>query len=46
MTYKTIENALFFLNKIGTDELRRLIRAGDVLETMAYVQDMLRDGQG
>jgi xylose isomerase len=44
MTYKTIENAMFFLKKIGADELRRLIRAGDVLETLAFVQDRLRDG--
>jgi xylose isomerase len=44
MTYKTIENAVFFLKKIGADELRRLIRAGDVLETLDFVQGRLRDG--
>lgn len=38
---KTVRDAWLFLDKIGRHELRRLIKAGDVLETFAYVQDKL-----
>jgi xylose isomerase len=44
ITAKAVQDAWIFLEKIGRDELRRLIQAGDVLETLAYVQDKLRDG--
>jgi xylose isomerase len=44
ITAKAVQDAWLFLEKIGTDELRRLIQAGDVLDTLAYVQDKLRDG--
>jgi hypothetical protein len=43
-TGKAVQDAVLFLNKIGAEELRRLIRAGDVLKTLAYVQDRLLDG--
>jgi xylose isomerase len=41
ITAKSVRDAWLFLDKIGRDELRRLIEAGDSLETMAYVQDRL-----
>jgi len=44
ITAKTIQGAWLFLEKIGRDELRRLIKAGDFLTTFAYVQDKLLDG--
>jgi xylose isomerase len=44
VTAKMVRDAWLFLEKIGADELRRLIRAGDVLETLAFVQDRLRGG--
>lgn len=43
ITAKTVQDAWLFLQKIGPDELRNLIQAGDVLKTLAYVQDKLRD---
>jgi xylose isomerase len=43
ITAKSVRDAWLFLEKIGPDELRRLIKAGDVLETLAYVQDNLLD---
>ena len=44
ITAKSVQDAWRFLEKIGPDELRRLIRAGDVLDTLTYVQDKLLDG--
>ena len=44
ITAKAVRDAWHFLEKIGPDELRRLIRTGDVLETLAYVQDRLLEG--
>lgn len=44
MTAKAVQDAVLFLNKIGAEELRRLIRAGDVLETLAYAQNKLLEG--
>ncbi len=41
ITAKTVGDAWLFLDKIGCDELRRLIKAGDVLETFAFMQDRL-----
>ncbi len=41
ITAKSVRDAWLFLDKIGRDELRRLIEAGDSLETLAYVQDRL-----
>jgi xylose isomerase len=44
ITAKSVQDAWRFLEKIGPDELRRLIREDDVLETLTYVQDRLLDG--
>jgi hypothetical protein len=44
ITAKTVRDAWLFLEKIGRDELRRLIKAGDFLTTFAYAQDKLLDG--
>lgn len=41
ITAKTVRNAWLFLDKIGRDDVRRLIKTGDVLETFAYMQDKL-----
>jgi len=44
VTVKSAQTALLLLEKIGAEELWRLIRAGDVLDTLTYVQDKLREG--
>jgi xylose isomerase len=44
ITIKFIRTILSLLEKIGAEELRRLVRKGDVLDTFAYVQERLRDG--
>ncbi|GAB4526613.1 MAG: TIM barrel protein [Anaerolineae bacterium] len=44
ITSKMVHEAWRFLEKIGPDELRRLIRKGDTLHTLAYVQDQLLAG--
>jgi xylose isomerase len=41
LTAKMVRDAWRFLEKIGPEELRRLIKAGDSIETLAYVQDRL-----
>jgi xylose isomerase len=41
ITAKSVRDAWLFLEKIGRNDLRRLIGAGDSLETLAYVQDRL-----
>ncbi len=41
MTIKAVQVALALLQRIGAAELRRLIREGDTLTTLAYVQDRL-----
>lgn len=44
VTAKAVCDAWHFVEKIGPDELRRLIRAGDTLKTLTYVQERLRNG--
>ena len=44
ITAKTVGDAWLFLDKIGRDDVRRLIKAGDFLETFAYMQDKLLGG--
>jgi xylose isomerase len=44
ITAKMVREAWLFLEKIGPDELRRLIKAGDTLDTLTYAQDRLLEG--
>lgn len=41
LTAKMVRDAWRFLEKLGPEELRRLIKAGDSIETLAYLQDRL-----
>ncbi len=43
MTVRAIQTALCLLERIDAEELWRLIREHDVLDTFAYVQDKLRE---
>ena len=44
MTGKSIRNALFLLEKMGAQELWRLIREHDSMDVFVYMQDKLREG--